>query len=78
MNKVIPAYAAFVKERFASGDFKNISPLEAMKLISQEWKSLGAAEKKVCIKNTTLIQALTYLQKYTDAYTAQKNAAASA
>lgn len=60
MNKVIPAYAAFVKERFASGDFKNISPLEAMKLISQEWKSLGAAEKKVCITNATLIQALTY------------------
>jgi hypothetical protein len=40
-------FALFVKDRFASGDFKNISPPEGMKLISQEWKSLSAAEKQV-------------------------------
>ncbi|KAI4946012.1 hypothetical protein J4E91_007454 [Alternaria rosae] len=61
--KVPPSsFGAFVRDRFATGELKGINPPEAMKLISEEWKSLGAAEKK----------------KYTDDYLVQKNAAASA
>ena len=42
------AYIIFVKERFATGDFKGISNVEAVKLIASEWKQLSDAEKKVC------------------------------
>jgi hypothetical protein len=41
------AYALFVTERFATGDFKGILVREAGKIIGAEWKSLSASEKKV-------------------------------
>jgi hypothetical protein len=42
------AYNYFSSERFASGDMKSISITDAAKLIGVEWKSITAAEKKVC------------------------------
>jgi hypothetical protein len=55
-------FATFVKERHASGDFKNINLQDAMKLIANEWKALSAGEK----------------QKYQDGYVAQRDTAAAA
>jgi hypothetical protein len=37
----------FVKDRYASGDFKGVASGEAMKLIHAEFQALPAAEKKV-------------------------------
>ncbi|KAG9186604.1 hypothetical protein G6011_09712 [Alternaria panax] len=48
------AYTTFVKDRYASGDFRNIAPSDSLKLIANEWKALSTAEK----------------QKYQDALTA--------
>jgi plasmid replication initiation protein len=39
--------AAFTKERWASGDMKGISVVDANKALNNEWKTLSAAEKKV-------------------------------
>lgn len=46
-------YALFTKARWATGDFKNIPVPEASKLVSQEWKALSPAEKKVCRPTAT-------------------------
>lgn len=43
----VSSYAAFVVERHASGDLKDIAFSERSKLLSQEWKALDASEKKV-------------------------------
>ena len=40
-------FTVFTKIRFASGDFKNIRVIEAIKLVANEWKALSADEKKV-------------------------------
>ncbi|KAF2145711.1 uncharacterized protein K452DRAFT_295298 [Aplosporella prunicola CBS 121167] len=40
------AYVIFCESRWKSGDLANISVIEAAKLMGQEWKKLGAAEKK--------------------------------
>jgi hypothetical protein len=48
VKKVSP-YNVFLKDRHASGDFKGIKSTEAIGLIANEWKSLSAGEKKVCI-----------------------------
>ncbi|KAF1944516.1 hypothetical protein EJ02DRAFT_452379 [Clathrospora elynae] len=40
------AYILFLKDRYASGDFKGIKPTEATKLIGSEWLSLSSSEKK--------------------------------
>ncbi|KAF1911909.1 hypothetical protein BDU57DRAFT_524011 [Ampelomyces quisqualis] len=40
------AYAIFVSERFATGDFKGIEIGPAGKIIGEEWKALSASEKK--------------------------------
>jgi hypothetical protein len=42
------AYNYFSAERYASGDMKSINIIDAARLISAEWKSMTAAEKKVC------------------------------
>ncbi|KAJ4296525.1 hypothetical protein N0V90_006570 [Kalmusia sp. IMI 367209] len=55
----IPPYIRFYKERYASGDFKNIAIGDGAKLIGNEWRALNASEK----------------QKYVDAYEADKAAA---
>jgi hypothetical protein len=44
------ALSYFLKDRHASGDFKGIKIGDAGKLISQEWKTLPAGERKVCSK----------------------------
>ncbi len=41
-------YIVFSKERWASGDFKNLRVAEASRLIGAEWKALSADEAKVC------------------------------
>ncbi|KAF2653909.1 hypothetical protein K491DRAFT_717649 [Lophiostoma macrostomum CBS 122681] len=40
------AYARFLKERWASGDFKSMTVGTASKLLTDEWKALSAGEKK--------------------------------
>ena len=45
---IMPAYAVFNAERFATGDFKGLKVPEAGKLIGREWKGLSADAKKVC------------------------------
>jgi hypothetical protein len=47
--KRVSGYNVFIKDRHASGDFKGIKGTEAIGLIANEWKSLSAGEKKVCI-----------------------------
>lgn len=49
LGRPTPAYVRFHMERYASGDFKNISIGEGAKLVSSEWKALSANEKKVCV-----------------------------
>jgi hypothetical protein len=71
----VNSYSAFVRDRFASGDFKGISVPESSKLMSQEWKALSAGEKKVRSNNTSQRLALTCLQKYEDEHVAAKSAA---
>ncbi|KAF8867296.1 hypothetical protein BDZ45DRAFT_667259 [Acephala macrosclerotiorum] len=39
--------ALFTKERYASGDFKGISIVDASKLLTTEWNSLSPSERKV-------------------------------
>ncbi|KFY73653.1 hypothetical protein V499_06275 [Pseudogymnoascus sp. VKM F-103] len=46
-KRPLPAYILFVKERYASGDFKGISPVEAAKVLAQEFKALSESEKKL-------------------------------
>ncbi|ELR02908.1 hypothetical protein VC83_02664 [Pseudogymnoascus destructans] len=46
-KRPLPAYIHFVKERYASGDFKGISPVEAAKVLTQEYKALSESEKKL-------------------------------
>lgn len=41
------AFALFMTNRTASGDFRNLSNSDRMKLIGQEWKTLNEDEKKV-------------------------------
>ncbi|KAM3074132.1 hypothetical protein ACMFMG_003046 [Clarireedia jacksonii] len=41
------AWPIFVKDRFASGDFAGIAGVEALKLISTEYKALPPAQRKV-------------------------------
>ncbi|KAL1624003.1 hypothetical protein SLS56_007985 [Neofusicoccum ribis] len=41
-----PAYIQFYTERYASGDFKNMSPPEAAKLVGQEWSALSPSGKE--------------------------------
>ena len=43
----LSAYQQFVSNRLNSGDFKNIPPVERMKLIAQEWNALNVSEKEV-------------------------------
>lgn len=50
-KKAVSPFPAFVRARHASGDYKNIPSTEAIKLAANEWKSLSAAEKQVCIKH---------------------------
>ena len=62
---VTNAYARFVKERHATGDYKNIKITEASKLAAEEWKALGAAEKKVrylCIPSLTCANMTTEIR----------------
>jgi outer membrane biosynthesis protein TonB len=47
-------YLAFLKERYATGDMKGISVIEATRIIAAEWKALGASEKKVCALSVVL------------------------
>lgn len=46
-KRALSPYLFFVKDRFASGDFKGINVIEASKLIATEWKSLPAGQRKV-------------------------------
>jgi hypothetical protein len=46
-KKPVNVLAAFTKERWASGDMKGISVADASKALTNEWKTLPAAEKKV-------------------------------
>jgi hypothetical protein len=46
-KRPLPAYILFVKERYTSGDFKGISPVEAAKILAQEYKALSESERKV-------------------------------
>ena len=48
-KKPLNARAVFTKERWATGDMKGISLVDAAKTINEEWKALSAAEKKVNI-----------------------------
>lgn len=41
------AYIIFFKERYATGEFKNMSTTEAAKLVGAEWKALSASSKEV-------------------------------
>jgi len=43
----ISAFILFSSDRHSSGDLKHIVVSEAGKLIANEWKALGAAEKQV-------------------------------
>ncbi|CAI9633716.1 unnamed protein product [Alternaria burnsii] len=61
-KRASPPFPTFVRARFASGDYKNIHPTDAVKLAANEWKSLSAAEK----------------QKYEDEWVARKDDAAAA
>lgn len=42
------AMLLFMRERHQSGELRHIELGEATKLLAQEWKALGAEEKKVC------------------------------
>jgi len=44
----LPPHILFLKARYDSGDMKGISLVEAQKALSEEWKKLSAAERKVC------------------------------
>ncbi|OBT75240.1 hypothetical protein VF21_05659 [Pseudogymnoascus sp. 05NY08] len=46
-KRPLPAYIHFVKERYTSGDFKGLSPVEAAKILAQEYKALSESEKKL-------------------------------
>jgi hypothetical protein len=48
-KKAVQAFALFVTDRSSSGDFKNISPPDRMKLIGQEWRALSEEEKSVSL-----------------------------
>ena len=41
------AYILFVTDRLTSGEFSGITQTERVKLVSNEWKALNPAEKKV-------------------------------
>jgi len=58
-KKPTSSFLVFLKERFASGDFKSINVVEAAKLIGNEWKALSANEKKVCFCDLLLSNLLT-------------------
>ncbi|TVY13865.1 Non-histone chromosomal protein 6 [Lachnellula arida] len=45
-KRALSPYMFFIKDRFASGDFKGISVVEASRLIAAEWKSLPAGQRK--------------------------------
>jgi hypothetical protein len=47
-KRPLSPYIIFVKERYASGDFKGIVAPEAVKILSQEYNALSQTEKKVC------------------------------
>lgn len=46
-KRPVLAFSSFTKDRWASGDFKNISIVDASKQMGLEWKALSEAEKKV-------------------------------
>ena len=63
----------FIMARRATGDYHNIKPTEATKLIAQEYKTLSAEELKVCflvllLESVRRSMKLTYVfaQKYQD------------
>ncbi|OBT60370.1 hypothetical protein VE03_10182, partial [Pseudogymnoascus sp. 23342-1-I1] len=45
-KRPLSSYIFFVKERYTSGDFKGISPVETTKILAQEYKALSESEKK--------------------------------
>jgi hypothetical protein len=49
------ARAVFVKERWATGDMKGISLIDAAKTINEEWNALSAAEKQVSFSCTSRV-----------------------
>jgi hypothetical protein len=60
------AYNIFYVERWSGGDMKGIKVTDAAKLIGNEWKTLTAAEKKVCMHITVPESLLIVAQKYYD------------
>lgn len=49
-------YIAYGRERWASGDFKDVRSVDAARSISKEWNALSAEDKKV-IPHSTLRKA---------------------
>lgn len=47
VKQPLTPFIYFFKERYSTGDFKNMPINEAAKLVSQEWKALGSSDKQV-------------------------------
>lgn len=47
VKKLESAYMAFVRERWASGEFSGTPAPETTRLLAAEWKVLGEGEKQV-------------------------------
>lgn len=75
------AYIIFFKERYATGEFKNMSTTEAAKLVGAEWKALSASSKEK-YENMAAEEKQRYARKYKSVYgvepSFQKRAAATA
>ncbi|KAK7707252.1 hypothetical protein SLS57_009421 [Botryosphaeria dothidea] len=46
VKQPLTPFIYFFKERYSTGDFKNMPINEAAKLVSQEWKALGSSDKQ--------------------------------
>jgi len=40
-------WIAFTRERWASGDYKDVRPADAARSLSKEWQAMNASDKKV-------------------------------
>ena len=47
VKRPITSYSAYIRDRWASGDFRGVTVSEASKAIGREWKSLSRDEAKV-------------------------------